>query len=144
LIVFIDMNENYKTGAISTMLWSEGLDLAEAMHKRHTTVPVPLTFVRGNRVGSHVVDGCYMSLDLIIKKVVWPAVHKGPGDHQMPIIEVEYNDCMGEIYTRLLGLLPEDWHVASNRLSTNTRSCWKSSSRVISFFLNYTESTQGL
>jgi len=29
-------------------------------------------------------------------KVVWLAVHKGPGDHQMPIIEVEYNDCMGE------------------------------------------------
>jgi len=32
LIVFIDMNENYETGAIDKMLWSEGLDLAEATH----------------------------------------------------------------------------------------------------------------
>jgi len=40
--------------------------------------------------------GCYVSPGLVIKKVVWPAVHKGPGDHWMQIIEVEYNDCMGE------------------------------------------------
>jgi len=31
-----------------------------------------------------------------MKKAVWPAVQKGPGNHRMPIIEVEYNDFMGE------------------------------------------------
>jgi len=96
LVVFINMNENYKTGAIDTMLRSDGLDMSEAARTRHPMKPVPPTFVRGNRAGRYAMDGCYVTLDLIIKKAVWPAIHKGQGDHRMPIIEVEYNNCMGE------------------------------------------------
>jgi len=96
LIVFIDMNENYVTGAIDAMLHSDGLDMVETARTRHPTKPVPLTFVRGDRAGCHAVDGCYATQDLIIKKAVWSAVHKGPGDHRMPIVEVEYNNAMGE------------------------------------------------
>jgi len=96
LVVFIDMNENYETGAIDVMLHSDGLDMSDATRTRHPTKPVPPTFVRGNRAGRYAVDGCYVTPDLIIKKAVWPAVHKGPGNHRMPIIEVEYKDCMGE------------------------------------------------
>jgi len=95
LIIFIDMNENYETGAIDEMLCSDGLDMSEAVQARHPTKLVPPTFVQGNRAGRNAVDGCYITPDLIIKKAVWPAVHKCPRDHQMPIIEVEYNDCMG-------------------------------------------------
>jgi len=65
LIVFIDMNENHEMGAIDVMLHSEGLDMVEATCTRHPT------FVRGNRAGKYaVVDGCYVTPDLIIKKVV--------------------------------------------------------------------------
>jgi len=94
LIVFMYMSENYKPGAIDAMLQSNGLNMVETVRTRHPMKPVPPTFVRGNRAGCHAVDGC--TPDPIIKKAVWPAVHKGPGDHRMPIVEVEYNDTMGE------------------------------------------------
>jgi len=54
LIVFIDMNENYKIGAIDAMLCLDGLDMAEAAHTRHLTQTVPPTCVRGNRAGRKV------------------------------------------------------------------------------------------
>jgi len=104
LVGFINMNENYETGAIDVMLHSNGLDMSEAACTRHPTKPP--TFVRGNRAGCYAVDGCYVTPDLIIKKAVWPAVHKGPGNHCMPIIEVEYNDCMGENVHKIVWPLP--------------------------------------
>ena len=56
----------------------------------------------GDQPGSHVVDGCYMTPDVRVHKAVWPAVYKCPSNHQMPIVELDFNDCLGESIHRIV------------------------------------------
>jgi len=137
LIVFIDMNENYETGAIDAMLHADGLDMSEVVRTRHPTKPVPPTFVRGNRAGNHAVDGCYVTPDLVIKKAVWPAVHKCPGDHRMPIIEVEYNDCMGENVHKIV-------RPPARRLTCRNKKALKSYNTTLESFFSQHKFTRKL
>jgi hypothetical protein len=94
------MNENYPTGHIEEMLTSEGLEMQEAMRSHYPNQPVPPTFMCGDRPGSHAVDGCHIAPDVVVYEAAWPAVYKCP-DHKMPIVEIDFLDCLGERVHRM-------------------------------------------
>ena len=96
------MNEDSLKGNIDAMLGLDGLEMTEVVHSTHPELLVPPTFRCGNHCGCHAVDGCYATPDLRVLKAVWLAIFKCPGDHCIPIVNLEYKDMLGEHVLKII------------------------------------------
>jgi hypothetical protein len=88
--------------------------MREAAIDKHPHLPKTPTFLRGDRLGRVPVDGCWITPDLATLKAGWLAVHKCPGDHRCPIIEIDSKVLLGDNMLRIA-------KVQARRLSTKIK-----------------------
>jgi hypothetical protein len=95
VIIFMDANENMKNGHMQHMLTEEDIGLRPVTTSQHPDLPLTTTHKRGNQPGRVPVDEVWATDDLPLDKAGWLAFHKCPGDHRVPMMEIDSRVLLG-------------------------------------------------
>ncbi len=94
VLLFADFNGDIHHPDVAQFALSCGLQ--ECILSHHRSLPPPVTFCRGDRFGSSLVDGAWSTDGVIISAAAIYPVDQGPGDHHAFLIDLHLHDTIGE------------------------------------------------
>ena len=97
----MDANENMTNGHMQRMLSEDDVGLRPVTMSKHPDLPLTPTHMRGNQPGRVPVDEVWATNDLPVDKAGWLAFYKCPGDHRVPMIEIDSRVLLGNDLIRI-------------------------------------------
>ena len=88
LILFIDANEDTTKGPLNSTLTGNNLQMREAVHSHHLSLPATPTFKSGGHLGKAPIDTAYLTPDLPLSASTWISVQHCPRDHHFCVLEI--------------------------------------------------------
>ena len=96
LVLFIDANEDTTRGPLNSALMGNNLQMREAVHSHHPSLPATPTFKSSGLLGRAPMDVAYLTPDLPLSTSTWISVKCCPGDHYFCILEIKWKALVGE------------------------------------------------
>ena len=119
LLVFMDGNCSTHHVRMQDIFHHPTLQMQEVVSSKHPLPTETATCQRGERIGRHQIDGVWATRDIPVQRATFLAFHKSPGDHRHAVIDIKWEDLLGE--PRLKVCRPPGRKlITSNRKATKT------------------------